>query len=207
MVNVIWIVEDLELIRLEVGQVFKDAFGDATVLLFRSGSDVIEQRGVPPDVIILDLGLPDMDGLQVLLALRYRYQEAKILIYTIYEDSQHLFEALKFGANGYLLKGILHDQLVESILEIMNGGAPMSRSIAKKVFDSFHRNESEINNLTNKEIQVLQLLSNGLLYKEIAETMSLSINTVKNHLKNIYVKLHVQNSREAILKFMHNKDK
>jgi len=107
----------------------------------------------------------------------------------------------------YLLKGILHNRLVESILEIMNGGAPMSRSIAKKVFESFHRNESEITSLTNKEIIVLQLLSSGLLYKEIADKMSLSINTVKNHIKSIYGKLHVQNSREAILKFLHNNDK
>ncbi|MCO6461173.1 MAG: response regulator transcription factor [Saprospiraceae bacterium] len=207
MMNIVWVVEDMEYIREEVEKVLNDNFIHTLVVTFGSGQEVIDFVGEKPDVIILDLGLPDMDGLQVLLTLRYRYQEAKILIYTIYEDSQHLFEALKFGANGYLLKGILHNRLVESILEIMNGGAPMSRSIAKKVFESFHRNESEITSLTNKEIIVLQLLSSGLLYKEIADKMSLSINTVKNHIKSIYGKLHVQNSREAILKFMHNNDK
>lgn len=207
MMNIVWVVEDMEYIREEVEKVLNDNFIHTLVVTFGSGQEVIDFVGEKPDVIILDLGLPDMDGLQVLLTLRYRYQEAKILIYTIYEDSQHLFEALKFGANGYLLKGILHNRLVESILEIMNGGASMSRSIAKKVFESFHRNESEITSLTNKEVIVLQLLSSGLLYKEIADKMSLSINTVKNHIKSIYGKLHVQNSREAILKFMHNNDK
>ena len=205
MMNEIWIVEDLVYIRQDIQHVLTKTFSDAKILTFINGSGGLEYQGKGPDLIILDLGLPDMDGLQVLLKLKYRYK-ARILIYTIYDDSSHLFDALRFGADGYLLKGNKHETLIESIQDILNGGAPMSRAIAKKVFDSFRQQESQISSLSQKEIEVLQLLTKGLLYKEIADSMSLSINTIKNHIKNIYAKLHVQNAREAILKYLQSKD-
>ena len=205
MVNVIWVVEDLVHIRNGVEQTLSRHYPQTKVVTFKNGSEVLENKGAVPDIVILDLGLPDMDGILLLLALKNRYVKVKILIYTIYDDTNHLFEALRYGADGYILKGDRHESIIENIHDIIHGGAPMSRSIAKKVFYSFHQSAGAIQSLSKKEDQVLHFLTQGMSYKEIAEIMFISINTVKNHIKSIYMKLQVHNSREAVIKYMQNR--
>ncbi len=204
MVNVIWVVEDLEHIRKGLEQILSRYYPHK-IVTFKNGGEVLDYEGKSPDVVILDLGLPDMDGISLLLALKCRFVKVKILIYTIYDDTNHLFDALKYGADGYILKGNMHESIIENINDIIQGGAPMSRSIAKKVFDSFHQSAGAIQTLSKKEDQVLHFLTQGLMYKEIAEMMFISINTVKNHIKSIYTKLQVHNSREAVIKYIQNR--
>ncbi len=205
MVNVIWVVEDLEDIRNGVEQTLHHYFPEAEVFVFKNGSEVLEIVDITPDVVILDLGLPDIDGILLLVTLKNRYKNVKILIFTIYDDSNHLFDALRLGADGYILKGDSNKSIYEIIQDLIQGGAPMSRSIARKIVNSFHHQEGSVSLLTHKENQILHFLTRGLMYKEIAEVLCLSVNTVKNHIKSIYTKLQVQNSREAMLKYIENK--
>lgn len=205
MVNVIWVVEDLEDIRNGVEQTLHHYFPEAEVFVFKNGSEVLEIVDITPDVVILDLGLPDIDGILLLVTLKNRYKNVKILIFTIYDDLNHLFDALRLGADGYILKGDSNKSIYEIIQDLIQGGAPMSRSIARKIVNSFHHQEGSVSLLTHKENQILHFLTRGLMYKEIAEVLCLSVNTVKNHIKSIYTKLQVQNSREAMLKYIENK--
>jgi DNA-binding NarL/FixJ family response regulator len=124
-------------------------------------------------------------------------------MFTIYEDDEKVFEALKAGAHGYLLKNTSKEKLLEALEELHNGGSPMSTNIARKVIEVFEKKTQppeELSSLTNKEKQVLALLAKGFLYKEIALEMHLTRNTVKQHIHHIYEKLHVQNRTEAINK-------
>ena len=124
-------------------------------------------------------------------------------MFTIYEDDEKVFEALKAGAHGYLLKKTPKEKLLEALEELHNGGSPMSTNIARKVIEAFEKKDQpiqELNTLTNKERQILELLAKGFLYKEIGNQLHLTRNTVKQHIHHIYEKLHVQNRTEALNK-------
>ena len=125
------------------------------------------------------------------------------MMFTIYEDDEKVFEALKAGAHGYLLKKTPKEKLLEALEELHNGGSPMSTNIARKVIEAFEKKSQptqELNTLTNKEKQILELLAKGFLYKEIGTQLHLTRNTVKQHIHHIYEKLHVQNRTEALNK-------
>jgi DNA-binding NarL/FixJ family response regulator len=124
-------------------------------------------------------------------------------MFTVYENDEKVFEALKAGASGYLLKNTPLAQIIEALKELHNGGSPMSANIARKLVSVFHENEksvSELEQLTKREQEILDLLSKGLLYKEISDKLVITLNTVKQHIHNIYEKLHVQNRTEALNK-------
>lgn len=156
-----------------------------------------------PDIVVMDINLPGMNGIQCVNALKKDCPKTQFIMFTIYEDDEHLFNALEAGASGYILKKASQNKILDSIEELYNGGAPMSTSIARKVINRFKEPEKkEALNITDREKEILTLLSKGLLYKEIGEQLHITTGTVKQHIHNIYEKLHVQNRTEAINKFI-----
>jgi len=152
-----------------------------------------------PDVLLIDIQLPGMNGIEGIKA--YKKQNAKIhaVVISVHEGSKYIFEALCAGAVGYLTKNIEPKELINSLLQVKNGGAPMSSTIARKVVESFQfPNEKE---LTERENEVLRLLAKGKSYGAIALELHLSINTIKTHTRKIYEKLHINNKKEIIQKY------
>jgi NarL family two-component system response regulator LiaR len=156
-----------------------------------------------PDVAIVDIQLPGISGIEFIGKIRIENSHTQFLICTIHDESDNIFEALKSGATGYILKDSSIQQILNAIKELAKGGAPMSPFIARKIISSFQKPQIEQNiaKLSDREVEVIKLVAKGLLYKEIANTLSISKETVKKHLKNIYQKLHVQNKIEALNKF------
>jgi DNA-binding NarL/FixJ family response regulator len=161
-------------------------------------SAVEEILALPPDVLLMDIELPGMSGIEGVSHIRQANDQLNILMLTVREDSESIFDSLCAGATGYLLKGTPPAELLAAIREAHTGGAPMSPAIAMRVVKSFHRSRQE--NLSARELEILQLLSEGENYSTIAEQLFISKNTVKGHIKNIYRKLHVNTRAEAVLK-------
>lgn len=158
----------------------------------------------PPDIIIVDINLPGMRGTELIVLLKDKLPQTQFMVCSIHDDNETVFEALKCGASGYILKDpVTASEIVKAIHDLYNGGSPMSPYIARKVISSFQKPQvnDEQSILSSREREVLELLSKGLLYKEIAERLGVTHETVKKHLKNIYQKLHVQNKIEALNKF------
>ena len=158
------------------------------------------------DVILMDIQMPEMDGIIATEIVKTKYPHIKIIMLTVFDDDENLFNAIKAGANGYLLKEIDAENLHKCILEVMNGGAPMTPSIALKTLKllrnplSLNKNkELEQIELTNRETDILEHLSKGLNYNEIADNLIISPSTVRKHIENIYKKLQVHNKMEAVL--------
>jgi len=155
----------------------------------------------PPDIAIMDIALPGASGIDCIRQLKARGYGTQFLVFTIYEDSDQVFEALAAGANGYLLKSAPPEKIMESLRELHGGGAPMSASIARKVVGPFRQPSSHMEQLSPRETEVLALLSKGLLYKEVADRLFISTGTVRQHIHHIYEKMHVQNRTEALNKY------
>lgn len=181
------------------------------------GSDLFELCGVyscaeeallglpanQPDIAVIDIKLADMSGITLIQKVRHITTHTQYMICTLHQDNEFIFDALKAGASGYLTKNASGEEIKTAIKDLFLGGSPMSPYIARKIINVFLQNEPQANQygLSERELEVLKLMSSGLLYKEIAEQLFISGNTVKNHLKNIYRKLHVQNKIEAVNKF------
>jgi len=158
----------------------------------------------PPDVAIIDISLPGMRGTELIVRLKDKLRNTQFMVCTIHDDNETIFEALKCGASGYILKdSITANEIAKAIRDLYNGGSPMSPYIARKVIGTFQKPViNDVNSLlSQREKEVLALVSEGLLYKEIALRLDISAETVRKHLKNIYQKLHVQNKVEALNKF------
>ena len=158
----------------------------------------------PPDIAIVDISLPGMRGTELIVRLKEKIRQTQFMVCTIHDDNDTVFEALKSGASGYILKDpVTAIEIVKAIHDLYNGGSPMSPFIARKVIGTFQKPTiNDVNSLlSQREKEVLELVSQGLLYKEIAIRLTISPETVKKHLKNIYQKLHVQNKVEALNKF------
>ncbi len=156
---------------------------------------------IQPDIVIMDINLPGRNGIECISRVKLFCPDTQFIMYTIFEDDQKVFEALEAGATGYLLKKTPREKILESLQELHDGGAPMSTQIARKVIKAFQKNSTPQEDeklLTAKEKEVLYQLSKGFLYKEIAEKLHITVNTVKQHIHNIYEKLHVHNRTEAI---------
>lgn len=197
------IVEDLE----EVRDGLKNFIGlssDFKVLdTFKTAEEALEEiPKLKPDIVIMDINLPGMNGIECIRQVKNKIPSTQFMMFTIYENDEKVFEALKAGASGYLLKNTGLVQLIESLKELYNGGSPMSSNIARKLVSIFREQNKteEVETLSQRENEILQLLSKGLLYKEIADQLSISVSTVRQHIHNIYEKLHVQNRTEAINK-------
>ena len=160
-----------------------------------------------PDIVIMDINLPGISGIDCIKKVKKQCPHSQFIMFTIYENDEKVFEALEAGANGYLLKKTPLAKIPDSLIELHEGGAPMSTQIARKVIERMHSHEggdkSDI--LSARENEILQLLAKGLLYKEISDQLSISTGTVRQHIHRIYEKLHVQNRTEAINKAFGNK--
>ena len=154
-----------------------------------------------PDVVLMDIGLPGMSGIECVVQLKKLNSPPQIIMVTVYEDSDRLFRALKAGANGYLVKSSPPEELLDAVRDVETGGAPMSSHIACKVVEHFHgqkQDDCEKENISQREQQVLSLLASGFIYKEIGDQLGISVETVRSHVKNICQKMHVRNRVEAV---------
>ncbi|MEO5917829.1 MAG: response regulator transcription factor [Luteolibacter sp.] len=158
-----------------------------------------------PEVVLMDIQLPGMSGIQCVAKLKELHPSVLVLMVTVYDNSERIFDALAAGASGYLLKRDAPDKLLEALQDLLAGGSPMSSAIARKVVQHFHREPVSRNkdlNLTPRETQILELLAKGSLYKEIAWDLGIGFETVRSHIDNIYNKLHVRTRTEAVVKFL-----
>ncbi|HWF18565.1 MAG TPA: response regulator transcription factor [Verrucomicrobiae bacterium] len=161
-----------------------------------------------PDIVLMDIQLPNLSGIECTARLKQMLPSLRIIVVTVYEDTDRIFNALRAGACGYLLKRYSPDEIVSAIREVRQGGAPMSREIARKVIASFQEpltRAIEVEDLTRREREILELLAEGFSNKEIAERCGLSGGTVRWHLQHVYEKLHVRTRTEAALKFRSTK--
>ncbi len=197
----ICLVEDLQEVREGITSLlsFDERF---EVLASFSDAEkaVAELPAWQPDIVVMDINLPGMNGIECIKKVKDQCRKTQFIMFTIYEDDEKVFEALEAGASGYLLKKTPFAKISEALLELHSGGSPMSTQIARKVINRF-RNKATKGNieiLSTRENEVLQQLAQGFLYKEIAERLFISTGTVRQHIHNIYEKLHVQNRTEAI---------
>lgn len=151
------------------------------------------------DILIQDIGLPGASGLEALRMVKSQLLKTEIVMYSIYDDSDHIFKAFCAGASGYVLKNSRLEEIRKSILDVHSGQAAMSPSIAKKVITYFRPQKTE-SPLTDKEQMVVQLMTDGLSYKMIADRMQITMNTVRSHIRNVYAKLQVHSKAEVITK-------
>jgi two-component system, NarL family, response regulator LiaR len=199
------IVEDNDQFRSALETIIKSQNELALIGSFASAEKAMNELvNNPPDIVISDISLPGMRGTELIVRLKDKMPATQFMVCSIHDDNDTIFEALKCGASGYVLKDpVTAEEIVKAIHDLYNGGSPMSPYIARKVIGSFQKPvvNDENSTLSIREKEVLELLSKGLLYKEIAERLGVSHETVKKHLKNIYQKLHVQNKIEALNKF------
>jgi DNA-binding NarL/FixJ family response regulator len=157
-----------------------------------------------PDVVLMDINLPGISGVECVRQMKPILPQTQFIMVTVYEDTQHLFDALSAGASGYLLKKSIREDLLDSIRSVMHGGSPMTGSIARKVVQYFHAPiaaDIQDYKLSPRENEVLGMLAKGFLYKEISDQLNISIATVNCHIRNIYEKMHVRSRAQAVAKY------
>jgi DNA-binding NarL/FixJ family response regulator len=200
------IVEDDAGIRESLADFLGRAKGVRCVAVYSNAEDALrELKTQIPDVVLMDINLPGMSGVEATRELKRVQPEARVLMLTVYEDNKALFDSLKAGACGYLLKRTASEKIVDAIREARDGGMPLTPRMATKVaayFQSQDKTHSEVDSLSPRERQALELLAEGFLYKEIAEKMGVSYLTVHQFTKHIYEKLHVHSRTEAVVKFL-----
>lgn len=198
------IVEDLDEVREGLKQFISLSPEFEVLDTFKTAEEALyDLPRICPDIVIMDISLPGMNGIDCIRQVKSKTPRTQFMMFTVYENDEKVFEALKAGASGYLLKntGLVH--MIESLKELYEGGSPMSSNIARKLVTVFREQQKEstpLQVLSNRENEILQLLAKGLLYKEIADTLAISTGTVRQHIHKIYEKLHVQNRTEAINK-------
>ena len=201
--------EDNPQLREGLTMLISGSDGFEVVAAFKNCNNVVEEvEAYRPDVILMDIDMPGINGIEGLKRLRENNREVKVLMLTVFDDNKNVFQAISNGANGYILKKTPPSKLLEYISEAQSGGAPMTASIATqvlKMFSSMNNEKGEDYNLSDREKQVLQLLVEGYSYKMIAGEMFISIDTVRSHIKKIYEKLHVNSKSEAVAKAFKDK--
>ena len=199
------IIEDIEEIREGLQMLIDGSDGFICTQSFASGEEALQKLpDLCPDVALMDINLPGISGIEVVRRLKPQCSNTQFIMSTVYEDDESIFESLKAGASGYLLKKTAPAKILDSIIEVYHGGSPMSGQIARKVIASFQQKDtidsSEL--LTQREKEILKSLAKGLRYKEIASEFNIGIETVRSHARNIYEKLQVQSRMDAINKIM-----
>jgi DNA-binding NarL/FixJ family response regulator len=198
------VVEDDDRFRKSLARWVESARGFHCSGNYANAEDALEMiPGSDTDVVIMDINLPGMSGIECVGKLRAQRPALQVVMLTVHEDSDLIFRALQAGAHGYLLKRSSPDKILEAIEDVSRGGAPMSSNIARKVVQSFESKGPSLRdqaNLTPREEQILGGVIRGLINKEIADELSISVETIRVHLKNIYEKLHVRSRTEAALK-------
>ena len=159
-----------------------------------------------PSVVLMDINMPGMNGIECVRRLKPQMMATQFVMLTVYEDPDHIFKALSSGASGYMLKRTPRAELLTAIKDVHAGGSPMSSNIARKIVQSFQRislSPAEPNSLSPREREVLELLARGYLYKEISDSLHISVPTVNSHIRRIYEKLHVRSRSQAVARFTH----
>lgn len=201
MIKVI-IVEDNFEICQQIIQLINNTNDIKVIEIFNNLNNAI--KNIPhlePDILLMDLNFPEGSGIDAIKVLKPKLPNTQVIILTTFDDSELVFQGLSSGAIGYLLKRSIKDELVKSIYEAIQGGSPMSTQIARMVVKSFQKENSIEKILTKREWEILEQLAKGKKYKNIADTLFISVETVRSHLRNIYEKLQVNSSKEAILKY------
>ncbi|MFO1499323.1 MAG: response regulator transcription factor [Verrucomicrobiota bacterium] len=201
------IVEDSDQVRGTLARLINRAEGFSCLSQYPSAEAALE--GLPrekPNVVLMDINLPGMNGVECVRRLKPLAPEIQVIMLTVYEDTENIFNALAAGATGYLLKRTSTQELLAAIRDVLRGGSPMTTHIARKVVQSFQRTAASPqpieNNLSPREQEVLDFLAKGLLYKEIAENLGISYETVHTYIRRIYEKLQVRTRTEAVAKFL-----
>jgi len=199
------IVEDLDVVRNGLKDFISLSTDFLVVGSYKSGEEALQKLPeTKPDIVIMDINLPGMNGIECIRQVKDKSPGTQFMMFTVYENDDKVFEALKAGASGYLLKNTGLLQIAESVKELHEGGSPMSANIARKMVNLVRGDADKktpfLDLLSPREKEILQLLAKGLLYKEIAEQLTITTGTVRIHIHKIYEKLHVQNRTEAINK-------
>lgn len=200
------IVEDSEQVRSTLARLINRAEGFRCQSQFANAeAALVELPREKPDVVLMDINLPGMNGVECVRQLKHIIPDTQVVMLTVYEDTQSIFNALASGASGYLLKRTTKDELLAAIREVHRGGSPMTTHIARKVVQSFQSSTvspQPAENLSPREQEVLDCLARGFLYKEIAEKLGISYETVHTYIRRIYEKLQVRTRTEAVAKFL-----
>ena len=199
------IVEDNDKLRGTLARVLNRADGFRCVSQYPSAEDALKDLpNVKPEVVLMDINLPGMNGVECVRQLKPLLPETQVMMLTVYEDTENIFNALAAGANGYMLKRTSTKELIEAIHEVKRGGSPMTMHIARKVVQSFQKSApaQATENLSEREQQVLDLLSQGLIYKEISDKLGIGYETVHTYIRRVYEKLQVRTRTEAVAKFL-----
>jgi DNA-binding NarL/FixJ family response regulator len=200
------IVEDNNALRKSLENLFNNTEGMKCVLSLNNLLNVVSETGKTlPDIILMDIGLPHISGIEGVFTVKSVYPQIQVLMFTVFEDDEKIFDAIRAGASGYILKKTPPEEIVQSIKDLYHGGAPMSDSIARKVIQSFQSQpiaKLQDYKLTARENEILYSLVDGLSYKKIAEKYFVSISTIRTHICNVYHKLHVNSKSEAVAKVL-----
>src|SRR5438552_5550173 len=200
----VWLIEDNHSFRHTVVRVLQGVQGLDCSRHFANSEEALEEltRGAVPDVVLLDVELPGLNGLEAVKRIKSISPSTRVIMLTVFDDHDKIFKAICAGASGYLLKTSPVEKIIESIREAQDGGAPMTPRVARSVLDMFMRTSSphEDYGLTTREQSILDLMTKGLIKKEIADRLSVSYHTVDTHLRNIYAKLHVHTRTGAVSK-------
>ena len=202
------IVEDNDKLRGTLAKVIGRADGFRFATDYANAEDAVaDLPKVRPDVVLMDINLPGMNGVECVRKLKTLLPQTQVMMLTVYEDTENIFKALAAGANGYMLKRTPTKELIEAIREMQRGGSPMTTHIARLVVQSFQKTKApssggDLSDLSEREQQVLDLLAQGLIYKEIAKKLNIGYETVHTYIRRIYEKLQVRTRTEAVAKFL-----
>lgn len=202
------IVEDNQILRKSIEQLFAQTDDIKCVASIKNLHNIISTINKDiPDIVLMDIGLPDISGIEGVRTIKNNFNQILILMFTVFEDDEKIFEAIREGASGYLLKKTRPTEIIEAIRELYLGGSPMSPSVARKVLQHFQSaspfKENEFS-LSVREKEIVFALVDGLSYKKIAEKYYLSVHTVRKHISSIYQKLHVHSKSQAVAKILHS---
>jgi DNA-binding NarL/FixJ family response regulator len=196
----IWIIEDDPVLRDSYKSLINESAGFFISKTFRTGEEAIRslKNDTPPHIILMDIELPGRSGVDCTAIIKERYPEILVIMVTVYEDTELVFNSLKAGASGYIIKSANYDQLIYALDEINGGGAPMSSHIARMVIQSFHKNYKSP--LSKREAEILQHVASGKTFTQISGELFIARETTKTHIRNIYRKLEVNCRADAIAK-------
>ena len=203
----VWVVEDQRLYRRAIASVLDDAEGMRCPLAVETAEEALAALEVeePPDIVLMDIGLPGMSGIDATRAVRSASPTTRVIMLTVHEENEKIFDAVCAGATGYLLKPSGSDQIVDAVRQVAEGAAPINAYIARKMLTMFNRlaeprSAEQAYGLTRRERETLQLLVEGLTVSQIADRLNVSYHTVDSHVRNIYGKLHVHSRSGAVAK-------
>lgn len=203
-ISSIAIIEDDEKIRNYLFQLISGAMLEIEVTAYPNAEEAWAALKLEPvDMALFDIDLPGMSGIECMYKLKALYPHLQCMMLTVFDDTEHIFKALKAGATSYLLKNTTPEKIIEAIFELSSGGSPMSSQIARKVIEAFQQKEPNNDNyhsLSRREQDVIQLLAKGFRYKEIADKLFLSTETIRTHIRNTYEKLQVNTRMQALKK-------